>query len=420
MRLLLGFILLSCAVSTSFAASFDCGIASTSVEVMICNDESISAQDDKLSILYREARKINPEIRSSQRDWLKVRNACDSLACISSAYSNREAELNVLIQPTDSSETSGYVDAKVQAAENKSNIGKESNNSKAKAEIPAAQEKSVPIEKVANKKDINWGPLVGTLILGMFIFSLFLHGNKKLSIFENYTDLSQFLVFPILILALGKLLGSMFGSNLVENVTYAVMGFLYALWNYHVCLRSNKGHLIAIVVFLVRFMLGIILAFCFIGAFDRSGTSRRSDESATAYEMRLRRQSMQAARRTAFFLALITIVAAFAVRDRGFASISLYWSGVDDDVDAQAEQQEPNWDEVSDGPDAEPAQDTWHQILGVAESASKEEVVSAYKKVIRQYHPDKVASMGIEIRELAERKSKSINVAYEKAMEAFS
>ena len=43
------------------------------------------------------------------------------------------------------------------------------------------------------------------------------------------------------------------------------------------------------------------------------------------------------------------------------------------------------------------------------------EIERAYKVKISQYHPDKVAQMGIEIRELAEAKSKEINAAYDYA-----
>jgi DnaJ-domain-containing protein 1 len=35
-----------------------------------------------------------------------------------------------------------------------------------------------------------------------------------------------------------------------------------------------------------------------------------------------------------------------------------------------------------------------------------------------QYHPDKVASLGRELRELAESKSKEISVAYQEALVA--
>ncbi len=59
---------------------------------------------------------------------------------------------------------------------------------------------------------------------------------------------------------------------------------------------------------------------------------------------------------------------------------------------------------------------SWFRILEVSQSATKEQIVTAYKQKIRQYHPDKVAQMGAEIRELAEFKSKQINAAYDYAM----
>ena len=54
----------------------------------------------------------------------------------------------------------------------------------------------------------------------------------------------------------------------------------------------------------------------------------------------------------------------------------------------------------------------WFTVLGVSEHASKEEIAKAYKKVISQYHPDKVACLGVEIREVAEVTTKKINAAY--------
>ncbi|HPI66496.1 MAG: J domain-containing protein [Burkholderiaceae bacterium] len=59
---------------------------------------------------------------------------------------------------------------------------------------------------------------------------------------------------------------------------------------------------------------------------------------------------------------------------------------------------------------------SWFRILEVSQSATKEQIVTAYKQKIRQYHPDKVAQMGAEIRALAEFKSKQINAAYDYAM----
>ncbi|MFD0914678.1 J domain-containing protein [Methylophilus luteus] len=60
-------------------------------------------------------------------------------------------------------------------------------------------------------------------------------------------------------------------------------------------------------------------------------------------------------------------------------------------------------------------EDNWFQTLDIPESASLEEISLQYKRKIREYHPDKVASLGKEIRDLAEFKSKEINSAYEYA-----
>ena len=57
----------------------------------------------------------------------------------------------------------------------------------------------------------------------------------------------------------------------------------------------------------------------------------------------------------------------------------------------------------------------WHEVLNVSESATFEEIHTSYKKLIGQYHPDRVAPLGLELRELAEKKFKEINAAYELA-----
>jgi len=59
----------------------------------------------------------------------------------------------------------------------------------------------------------------------------------------------------------------------------------------------------------------------------------------------------------------------------------------------------------------------WSKVLEVSVDASVEEIRAAYLKRISEYHPDKVASLGKEIREIAERRSKEINAAYSFAME---
>lgn len=65
--------------------------------------------------------------------------------------------------------------------------------------------------------------------------------------------------------------------------------------------------------------------------------------------------------------------------------------------------------------DAESSSDTAnpYTVLGISEQASQEEIDNAYRHKISEYHPDKVANAAPEIKELAERRARDINAAYE-------
>jgi uncharacterized membrane protein YkvA (DUF1232 family) len=56
---------------------------------------------------------------------------------------------------------------------------------------------------------------------------------------------------------------------------------------------------------------------------------------------------------------------------------------------------------------------TPHEILGVPPGASKDEIIAAYKKAVKKYHPDKVSHLGNEFSDLANKKFLEIRNAYE-------
>ena len=58
----------------------------------------------------------------------------------------------------------------------------------------------------------------------------------------------------------------------------------------------------------------------------------------------------------------------------------------------------------------------WTRVLELPADASLDEIREAYRRLMSQYHPDKVASLGRELRELADAKSKDISVAYQQAL----
>jgi hypothetical protein len=53
-----------------------------------------------------------------------------------------------------------------------------------------------------------------------------------------------------------------------------------------------------------------------------------------------------------------------------------------------------------------------YATLGVSKGASMEEISAAYKKLARAHHPDKVAMLEPEEREVSERRMKEVNAAY--------
>jgi len=55
-----------------------------------------------------------------------------------------------------------------------------------------------------------------------------------------------------------------------------------------------------------------------------------------------------------------------------------------------------------------------YSVLGVGRDASPEEIKRAFRRLANKYHPDKVSHMGDEFRELAERRFKEIQEAYQK------
>jgi uncharacterized protein YecT (DUF1311 family) len=90
----------------AYAASYDCGKASTAVEKLICSDDQLSQLDDELVDIYKHAvkeEKGGSVIKNSQGGWLKSRNNCGTspyakdkswlAACIKHEYEYRLAAI---------------------------------------------------------------------------------------------------------------------------------------------------------------------------------------------------------------------------------------------------------------------------------------------------------------------------------------
>jgi uncharacterized protein len=83
------------------AQSFDCKKAQTPIEKMICADPGLSELDEYLGRYYAAGRAELADaascLQADQAQWLKAtRNACDTGACLKTAYLNRLGELDPL------------------------------------------------------------------------------------------------------------------------------------------------------------------------------------------------------------------------------------------------------------------------------------------------------------------------------------
>jgi DnaJ-domain-containing protein 1 len=74
--------------------------------------------------------------------------------------------------------------------------------------------------------------------------------------------------------------------------------------------------------------------------------------------------------------------------------------------------------DINPEPASPPTATQWYDILQVPASASPAEIRDAYKHLISKYHPDKVDSLGQELKDLAGQKSQEINAAYQEGLRA--
>ena len=66
-------------------------------------------------------------------------------------------------------------------------------------------------------------------------------------------------------------------------------------------------------------------------------------------------------------------------------------------------------------PDAGNADVDWaYRVFGLPEDASDAQIDRTYRKLMGQYHPDRVAGAAPDLQKIAEQKSREINAAYDR------
>lgn len=82
------------------AAGFDCAKAQTKTEKLICGNRQASQLDKDMQSVYQEAQTHTADpasLKTDQRQWLKMRDACTDVACIVQTYRTRQTTLKTLL-----------------------------------------------------------------------------------------------------------------------------------------------------------------------------------------------------------------------------------------------------------------------------------------------------------------------------------
>lgn len=76
----------------TLSPSFDCAVAGSPVEHMICTSDRLADLDNRMARQYGRMTRdfgVIPKLVASQRDWISQRNACVDAKCVEEAYDDR-------------------------------------------------------------------------------------------------------------------------------------------------------------------------------------------------------------------------------------------------------------------------------------------------------------------------------------------
>lgn len=102
-----------------------------------------------------------------------------------------------------------------------------------------------------------------------------------------------------------------------------------------------------------------------------------------------------------------------AVPEAGPDASTWFRRGMEPNEDAARDGHPGGGADARQGPGGLPQ--AWYRVLEVSPTAPVADIRTAYKRKMRQYHPDKVAGLGPEFTAIAEAKAKDINQAYQQA-----
>jgi DnaJ-domain-containing protein 1 len=80
-----------------------------------------------------------------------------------------------------------------------------------------------------------------------------------------------------------------------------------------------------------------------------------------------------------------------------------------DEIDDEDQSSEDDLEEAYD-------EESWYEVLGVSSDATEDEIKTAFREKIKQYHPDRVSGLGEKLQHIAEFETQKLNAAREEGM----
>ena len=103
------------------AASFNCKLARSKAELLVCSDKQLSALDDELAQLFSRALKASSNKRdfrlASDAEWKHRETTCFNRNCVLEWYLKRQSQLELFLRTqTEEARQANAYDAKPQAS----------------------------------------------------------------------------------------------------------------------------------------------------------------------------------------------------------------------------------------------------------------------------------------------------------------
>ncbi len=303
--------------AAAFAASFNCAKASTRVEKMICGDPGLSALDEQLAKAYKAALASSADknmIKEQQRNWLRVRDAMQGVPELTGIYQGRIQELRAMSEysggkygPTENPEpaaqqpTQSASQAPQENRQNESTAAKSDPAQTAQPIQPVqasdsdqtsqAAQSSQPVqssnpektdskkqeanqnEKAPEKKSPplidestrNW--VIFFIVVGLMVTAIFMHSNKKMNVYVDYTDAGMCLATVIVPAILTMIIGAFTNnSSIVGTIVFYVLLAGFAFFPAKAAFVYNKSVPLMFLALFCKFATAILFVVGAIGA----------------------------------------------------------------------------------------------------------------------------------------------------------